>query len=103
MTVLDDMLPGNVDEAARDGHTGMRAGDVFKVLRRFRPRSGGGARHQAHQCRGGLRADPTSTVVKDDYDRIIKKYRADDPQVVPEGVLPRKNAVRSEAPLGAGF
>ena len=38
--VLDDMLPRNVDEAARDRHTDAWTGDVYKVvtvLRRFRP------------------------------------------------------------------
>ena len=38
--VFDDMLPRDVDEAARDRHTKFWAGDVFKVidvLRRYRP------------------------------------------------------------------
>ena len=38
--VFDDMLPRNVDEAARDRHTKMWTGDVYKVvpvLQKYRP------------------------------------------------------------------
>ncbi|MFF0094224.1 class I SAM-dependent methyltransferase [Streptomyces canus] len=105
--VLDDMLPRNVDEAARDRHTGMWTGDVFKVaqvLRRFRPDL---VVVELDTKPTGVvaifGADPTSTVLKDNYDKIMEEYRADDPQVVPEEVLLRKNAVQGEILLGADF
>lgn len=105
--VLDDMLPRDVDEAARDRHTGMWTGDVFKVaqvLRRFRPDL---VVVELDTVPTGVvaifGADPTSTVLKDNYDKIMEEYRRDDPQVVPEEVLLRKNAIQGEALLNADF
>ncbi|NGO76008.1 class I SAM-dependent methyltransferase [Streptomyces sp. YC504] len=105
--VLDDMLPRNVDEAARDRHTGMWTGDVFKVVQALR-------RHRPDLVVVELDtkptgvvavfgADPTSTVLKDNYDKIIEEFHSEDPQVVPEEVLLRKNAVQGEALLTADF
>ncbi|MEV7345375.1 class I SAM-dependent methyltransferase [Streptomyces sp. NPDC093544] len=105
--VLDDMLPRDVDEAARDRHTGMWTGDVFRVtqvLRRFRPDL---VVVELDTKPTGVvavfGADPTNTVLKDNYDKIIAEYRTDDPQDVPEEVLVRKNAVQGEDLLKADF
>ncbi|MCQ6552879.1 class I SAM-dependent methyltransferase [Streptomyces sp. C10-9-1] len=103
--VLDDMLPRNVDEAARDRHTKYWTGDVYKVvqvLRRFRPDL---AVVEIDTAPTGVvavfGADPGSTVLADAYDRIVEEYVVPDPQDVPEEVLTRKNAVAPEALLGA--
>lgn len=105
--VLDDMLPRNVDEAARDRHTDAWTGDVYKVatvLRRYRPDLV--VVEVDTQPTGVVLvfgADSQSTVLKREYDSIIKEYVVPDPQDVPEEVLVRKNAVQPEALLGAGF
>jgi hypothetical protein len=105
--VLDDMLPRNVDEAARDRHTGAWTGDVFKVatvLRRFRPDL---VVVEVDTAPTGqvliFGADPESSVLKSKYDSILAEYVVDDPQDVPEEVLSRKTAVSPEALLGADF
>ncbi|MFI2367143.1 class I SAM-dependent methyltransferase [Streptomyces sp. NPDC018833] len=105
--VLDDMLPRNVDEAARERHTKFWAGDVYKVvqvLRRYRPDL---VVVEVDTAPTGVvavfGADPESTVLKDAYDKIIEEYVVPDPQDVPDEVLVRKNAVQPEALLGADF
>lgn len=105
--VLDDMMPRDVDEAARDRHTKFWTGDVYKVvqvLRRYRPDL---VVVEVDTAPTGVAvvfgADPASTVLKDSYDRIVEEYVVPDPQDVPDEVLTRKNAVRPEALLGAGF
>lgn len=107
VVVLDDMLPRSVDEAARDRHTDAWTGDVFKVaqvLRRFRPDL---TVVEVDTKPTGVVAifglDPESTVLRQNYDAIMKEYVVQDPQDVPEETLARKNAVRAEALLGAGF
>ncbi|MDQ1045543.1 class I SAM-dependent methyltransferase [Streptomyces sp. V4I2] len=105
--VLDDMLPRDVDEAARDRHTGMWTGDVFRVvqvLRRYRPDL---VVVELDTVPTGVvavfGADPTNTVLQDNYDKIVDEFRADDPQDVPEEVLLRKNAIQGETLLKADF
>ncbi|QNP63272.1 class I SAM-dependent methyltransferase [Streptomyces genisteinicus] len=105
--VLDDMMPRNVDEAARDRHTKFWTGDVYKVvqvLRRYRPDL---VVVEVDTAPTGVAAvfgaDPGNTVLRDAYDRIIEEYVVPDPQDVPDEVLSRKRAVRPEALLGADF
>lgn len=107
VVVLDDMLPRNIDEAARDRHTDAWTGDVYKVaqvLRRFRPDL---LVVEVDTAPTGVVAifgmDPTNTVLKDNYDDIIKEYVVPDPQAVPDETLVRKNAVAPETLLGASF
>lgn len=105
--VLDDMLPRNIDEAARDRHTDAWTGDVYKVatvLRRYRPDLV--VVEVDTQPTGVVvifGADPESTVLKRSYDDIIKEYVVPDPQDVPEEILVRKKAVQPEAFLEAAF
>ncbi|MEU3557735.1 methyltransferase type 11 [Streptomyces fragilis] len=107
VVVLDDMLPRNVDEAARDRHTNAWTGDVYKVveiLRRYRP----DLRTVLvdTQPTGQLLvfgADPSNTVLQDKYDEIIAEFEVPDPQKVPESILGRTTAVRAEDLLNAGF
>lgn len=103
--VFDDMLPRDVDEAARDRHTGEWAGDVFKVipvLRQYRPDL---TVIPVDTAPTGvllvLGADPTSTVLKENYDEIVATWVTPDPQVVPVEILERRDAVSPEALLAA--
>jgi len=94
--VFDDMLPRNVDEAARDRHTKFWAGDVFKVvdaLRRYRPELV--ILPIDTQPTGTLvvlGADPGNRVLAQGYDEIIRTWAVPDPQVLPESVLSRLDA-----------
>ena len=103
--VFDDMLPRNVDEAARDRHTVEWAGDVFKViavLKEYRPdltvipvdTSPTGALVV-------LGADPANHVLRDHYDEIVSRWATDDPQVVPDSILERRGAADPERLLAA--
>ncbi len=96
VVVLDDMLPRNVDEAARDRHTTAWTGDVFRVadvLRDLRPDL---TVLPVDTTPTGtvvvLGLDPTSTVLSDGYDRIVAEYTRDDPQPVPQEILARTGA-----------
>ncbi|GHH00443.1 class I SAM-dependent methyltransferase [Streptomyces lanatus] len=105
--VFDDMLPRNVDEAARDRHTGAWTGDVYKVaeiLARYRPDLV--TVLVDTQPTGQLvvfGADRRNSVLRDRYDEIIAEYDVPDPQKVPETILDRAGAVAPEALVGAGF
>jgi hypothetical protein len=107
VVVFDDMLPRNVDEAARDRHTKDWTGDVFKlvpVLQRYRP----------DLCVAlidtrptgllmVLGPDPASRVLAEHYDEIVKAYVVDDPQQIPIPVLDRSCAISPELVLEAPF
>ncbi len=105
--VLDDMLPRNVDEAARDRHTGEWAGDVFKmipVLRQYRPDL---TLVPVDTTPTGvlvvLGAAPANDALKAHYDEIIEAWATPDPQVIPIEILERREAVPPEALLDAAF
>ena len=105
--VLDDMLPRDVDEAARDRHTQFWAGDVFKVipvLRKYRPDL---LVVPVDTEPTGVvvvfGADPDSDVLKKHYDEIHAEWVVPDPQKVPENILGRADAISPEALLGASF
>ncbi|MFC7878605.1 class I SAM-dependent methyltransferase [Isoptericola sp. NPDC057391] len=96
VVVFDDMLPRNVDEAARDRHTLAWTGDVFwvaEVLRRYRPDL---TVLPVDTVPTGvvvvLGADPSSTVLQDHYQEILDQYVHDDPQPVPDAILRRQDA-----------
>lgn len=95
--VFDDMLPRNVDEAARDRHTGEWAGDVYKVipvLRSYRPDL---VAIPVDTTPTGvlvvLGADPTNTVLREHYDEIVAAWVTPDPQEVPTEIMERQGAV----------
>lgn len=104
--VLDDMLPRNVTEAARDRTTQDWAGDVYKlaaVLRQYRPDL---IVIQVDTQPTGvlvvLALDHKSTVLWDHYDEIVARYLVPDPQAVPTPILERLEAVAPEAFLETG-
>lgn len=95
--VLDDMLPRNALEAARDRKTSAWAGDVYKVgqiLQRRRPDL---IVHWVNTAPTGTllvaKPDPTSTVLSDVYDDELSYLKAPDPQTPPEELLTRQIAV----------
>ncbi len=103
--VFDDMLPRNVDEAARDRHTSYWTGDVFKVipvLTRYRPDL---QVIPVNTTPTGvlvvLGADRRSRVLRVRYREIVERWVTPDPQPVPDAVLRREGAVEPEALLAS--
>lgn len=105
LIVLDDMLPRNVDEAARERHTQAWAGDVFKLtdaLREHRPDLI--LLPMDIEPTGVLvvlNADPNSGVLRDRYDSLMAKWVTPDPQAVPAEVIERGAAVAPESFLAS--
>ena len=105
--VFDDMLPRDVDEAARDRHTKFWAGDVYKVieiLRTYRPDLV--VVPVDTEPTGVLvvfGADPTSRVLSERYDDLVEDFVVDDPQDVSAEILGRKDAADPERLLAADF
>lgn len=105
IVIFDDMLPRNVDEAARDRHTTAWTGDVFliiDVLAKYRPEL---MVVPLDTWPTGLLAvlglDPSSTLLADNFAQIMKEYRRPDPQLVPEEILDRSTVVAPERFLQA--
>lgn len=105
--VFDDMLPRNVDEAARDRHTTAWTGDVYKivpVLKQHRPDL---TVIQVDTQPTGMAvvfgADAANTVLSDEYADITAEWVVPDPQKVPEWITERLHAVKPEELLGAPF
>lgn len=97
VVLIDDMLPRNSLEAARDRRTAAWAGDVFKVadiLRTYRPDL---TVIPVNTSPTGtvivLGLDPASRVLDDNYDAALAACLAPDPQIVPEATLRRTDAV----------
>ncbi len=105
--VFDDMLPRNVDEAARDRHTSAWTGDVYKVipvLRQYRPDlTIIPVDTEPTGVLVVLGADPTSGSLKAHYDEIIEAWVTPDPQVIPVEIRERRDAVSPNAFLGGAF
>lgn len=110
--VIDDMLPRNDNEAARDRERAGLAGrdwtgDVYKItstLRELRPDL---ICLEVDTKPTGtvviMLPDATNDVLHTAYDDIVEEYVSPDPQKVPEEVLQRSKAVQPEALLGAPF
>jgi hypothetical protein len=107
VVVFDDMLPRNVEEAARDRLTKAWTGDVYKViptLREYRPDL---VLLPVDTEPTGLllvlAPDRASKVLHDEYDAIERRYVVPDPQAVPDEILNRECAFDPEAVLDAPF
>ena len=105
--VIDDIFPRNVDEAARDRHTGAWAGDVYKllpVLRQHRPDLvlSRWTRGRPASWSSSVPIRPTGSS-QDRYDEIMLEWVVPDPQAVPAEILERVGAVDPEALLAADF
>ncbi|MGH2418544.1 MAG: class I SAM-dependent methyltransferase [Candidatus Limnocylindria bacterium] len=100
LIALDDVLPRNVDEAARDRHTGAWTGDVYKiteVLREHRPDLI--LLPMDTEPTGVLvvlNADPSNRSLRGRYDDLVRTWATPDPQAVPAEVTERRGAVRPE-------
>lgn len=105
--VLDDQLPRNVDEAARERHTRDWAGDVYKLIPIL-------ARHRPDLRLVPLDTEPTgvlaifgadasSTALQDAYQQIVSDYLVADPQQIPDEILHRTVAIPPERLLEAPF
>jgi hypothetical protein len=96
VVVLDDVLPRSVSEAARNQHTLLWAGDVYKVtavLERYRPDLMTVLLDtEPTGLLLVLGLDPTNTVLAERYDEIVAEYATGDPQSVPEEILRRRAA-----------
>lgn len=105
--VFDDVYPRSIDEAARERHTSMWTGDVFKVipvLRRYRPDLiYVPLDTQPTGLLMVLGADPMNTTLQEHYDEIVDEYITGDPQVVSEEILLRTAAADAEQVLRAPF
>jgi hypothetical protein len=103
--VFDDMLPRDVEEAARDRHTTAWTGDVYKLmpaLGRYRPDL---VAIQVDTEPTGLLvvlgADPENQVIRERYDDIVAEWVVPDPQSVPSWVLDRRSAVSPDVLIGS--
>lgn len=101
--VIDDVLPRNIDEAARDRHTRAWAGDVYKlipVLERYRQDL---VLIPVDTLPTGVLlvfgADPRSRVLQEHYDEIVTECVGPDPQPVPTRILRREVAVDPDVVL----
>jgi hypothetical protein len=106
LIVFDDVLPRNVDEAARARHTGAWTGDVFlvlAVLAEFRPDL---YVVPLNTTPTGLLAvfglDPASPVLTEHYGQIVARFRRADPQQVPADLLDRTTLVPPRRFLDCG-
>jgi hypothetical protein len=103
VVVLDDVLPRNVDEAARDRHTQEWTGDVFKirnVLASIRPDlSVVMVDTQPTGLMIVLGLDPHNRQLTDEYEEIVRIQIAPDPQVIPSEVLERSGSLAPETAL----
>ena len=102
---FDDMLPRDVDEAARDRHTEQWTGDVYKLMPVL-------AKHRPDLFAIPVDTEPTgilvvlgadhdSRVLAERYDEITREWAVPDPQQVPDWILERRTAVAPEALLGS--
>lgn len=107
LIVFDDVLPRNVDEAARVRHTGSWTGDVYPiiaVLARYRP--GLTVIPVSTQPTGLLLVlglDPNDTTLADNYHEILAEYRHADPQPVPVELMDRLTVLPPQRVLDADF
>jgi hypothetical protein len=91
VVVFDDAFPRTADEAARKRHTESWTGDVYKlldILQQHRPDLTClrvGTEPTGLLVVVGL--DPTSTVLADAYDGIVREHVKPDPQLVPADIL----------------
>ena len=98
LIVLDDVLPRNVDEAARDRHTSAWTGDVFRVMDVLREHRPDLILLPMDTEPTGvlvvLGADPANDVLRDRYERLVAETVIADPQAVPVEIIERSGAVR---------
>jgi hypothetical protein len=101
--VLDDVLPRNVEEAARNKPDFPWTGDVFRIrsaLKKHRPDLKQvlvDTEPTGTLLVAGL--DPASTVLPTLLDEIVRAFVRPDPQAVPASVLKRAGAISAKKAL----
>lgn len=111
VVVFDDMLSRNIDEAARDRHTGPWTGDVYKVMTALRTHRPDLISLEVNTVGSGvglvLLPDPSSTALARVYDQLVGEMVVPDPQDVPVEVLRRTRAINPQkvidSPIWAQF
>lgn len=102
VVVLDDVLPRNQHEAAREQCPGDWTGDVWKVPRILQSTRGDLQMYLVNTEPTGTAVvyglDPTSTKLQDVYDQAIT-WGLDQWQTVPQEVLDREGAIPAEEAL----
>jgi hypothetical protein len=107
VVMIDDILPRDVDEAARARSTRAWTGDVYKlldVLAEHRPDLT--LLRVAAEPTGVLLVlglDPDNETLAERYDDIAAKIVTPDPQTVPEEVLTREGVLDAERVLASSF
>lgn len=103
--VFDDMLPRNIDEAARRRHTGDWTGDVYKATQALRDLCPELLVFEVDTAPTGLSVvlapDSTRNGVLPGYDEWLDKAIVDDPQDVPLEVLTRARALAPNVVLAS--
>jgi hypothetical protein len=106
VVVFDDIFPGNVDHAARDRHTKVWTGDVFKIIDVFRTRRPDLKLTFVNTTPTGLLMihglDSANRTLEDNYDEIYAEMVRPDPQVVPQETFDRAGALEPEEALALG-
>lgn len=104
VVAIDDVLPRNVEEAARERHTVAWTGDVFRLAEALRSRRPDLALILVDTEPTGTllvgNLDPTNRTLEAAFDDITRSYVEPDPQSVPTAVLEREGAMRPEEVLG---
>jgi Methyltransferase domain len=105
VVVLDDVLPRNALEAARNRRTDAWAGDVYKVVTVLRQHRPDLAVLPVNTKPTGtavvIGLDPSSTVLAERYDELVPFLEAPDPQDVPGDLMDRSTAVEPGVLLGS--
>ncbi len=107
VVVFDDVLPREIEEAARHRRTRAWTGDVYKILPVLqRYRTDLTTIILDTEPTGTLvvlGADPGNTVLAEQYDEILHDYVVDDPQQVPADILERRCALDPGTVVDAPF
>jgi hypothetical protein len=105
--VLDDVLPREAIQASRRQESTLWTGDVFKLSEILRAHRPGLLLWEVDTDPTGVLlifgADPSSGILAERYDEIVRGYSHPDPQTVGEEILCRQRAVDPQSIAGAGF
>jgi Methyltransferase domain len=107
VVAFDDVLPRNVEEAARGGEPPDWTGDVFRIAAAL-------AANRPDLRLLTVDTEPTGTLLVTDLDPasgvlqvclddIVREYVQPDPQSVPQEVLERTDAIAAEEALSLGI
>lgn len=105
VVVMDDMLPRNAQEAARNRRTRAWAGDVFKMVDILRERRPDLVVLPVNTAPTGVllitALNPSSDVLRDSYNELLPHLESADPQDVPEEIRFRSGSVNAKSVLAS--